>query len=87
MAAVFQNGCYGMKIILTVAAKLLEFSDLYIHQIIMFLMMPNLILTFKNGLDGPIPIYLRISAISQEGKPPCLVNLHSDAVIACDTSM
>ena len=32
-------------------------------------MMPNLILTFKNGLDRPIPIYLRISAISQASKP------------------
>ena len=50
-------------------------------------MIPNLVLIFKNGLDGPIPMYLPISAISQEGKPLCLVNLHSDAVIACDTSM
>ena len=33
-------------------------------------MMANLILTFKNGLDRAIPIYLRISAISQESKPP-----------------
>ena len=50
-------------------------------------MMPNLILTFKNGLDGPISIYLRISAISQTPVFACLVNMHSDAVIACDTSM
>ena len=50
-------------------------------------MMPNLILTLKNGLDGPIPLYLCISAISKEGNPPCLVNMHSDAVIAYDTSM
>ena len=45
-------------------------------------MMPNLVLTLRNGLDRPIPINLHISAISQEGKTPCLVNLHSDA---CDS--
>ena len=32
----------------------------------MFLMMPHLILTFKNGLDGPRSIYLHISAISKQ---------------------
>ena len=32
----------------------------------MFLMMPNLILTFTNGLDGPRSIYLHISAILKQ---------------------
>ena len=32
----------------------------------MFFMMPNLILTFKNGLDGPRSIYLHISAILKQ---------------------
>ena len=32
----------------------------------MFFMMPNLILTFNNGLDGPRSIYLHISAILKQ---------------------
>ena len=32
----------------------------------MFFMMPILILTFKNGLDGPRSIYLHISAILKQ---------------------
>ena len=50
-------------------------------------MMPDLILTLKNGLDGPIPICSSISQLAREANPQCVVNLHSYAVIACDTSM
>ena len=32
----------------------------------MFLILLNLILTFKNGLGGPISIYLHISAILKQ---------------------
>ena len=65
MAAVFQNGCYAIRIIMTFNAKshriLVNYTSNYT-----FLILLDLILTFKDGLDGPISIYLLISAILKQ---------------------
>ena len=70
MAAVFQNGCYAIRIIMIFDAKS--------HKLLDFINLINLYIKLyvfgnaksdsdlKNRLDGPIFIYLHISAILKQ---------------------
>ena len=66
-------------------AELLDFSDLYIKLYVFDDAKSDSDL--KNGLDGLVPICRVFLQLTREANLQCLVNLHSNAVIACDTSM
>ena len=89
MAAVFQNGCYAMKYFLSLLLNLTElfnFNDLYIKVYVFD--DANSDSDLQKWIGWTFTSLLAyFCKLAKEANPQCMVNLHLDAMKACDTSM